>query len=245
MAETFYGQIAANRRNSFLLVAGRRRPVRARSASRSATRSRGERDGRRRRHGDRARRRRRCCRSGRTSAATRSSSPRRARRRSTRQAAPQLLNVVQELAIAANVPMPKVYIIDDTAPERLRDRPRPAARVGRDHDRPPREARPRGAPGRDRPRAVARPQLRHPVRAARRRPRRVDRAPGRLLPAVHVLGRRSAGRSNRDTGGGGLQAIMFVVAIVLVDPRPDRRPARPARGQPPARVPRRRVVGRS
>ena len=31
-------------------------------------------------------------------------------------AAPQLLNVVQELAIAANVPMPKVYIIDDTAP---------------------------------------------------------------------------------------------------------------------------------
>ena len=30
--------------------------------------------------------------------------------------APQLMNVVQELAIAANVPMPKVYIIDDTAP---------------------------------------------------------------------------------------------------------------------------------
>ena len=30
--------------------------------------------------------------------------------------APQLMNVVRELAIAANVPMPKVYIIDDTAP---------------------------------------------------------------------------------------------------------------------------------
>ncbi|HLQ47489.1 MAG TPA: M48 family metalloprotease, partial [Candidatus Dormibacteraeota bacterium] len=30
--------------------------------------------------------------------------------------APQLMNVVQELALAANVPMPKVYIIDDTAP---------------------------------------------------------------------------------------------------------------------------------
>ena len=29
---------------------------------------------------------------------------------------PQLLNVVRELAIAANVPMPKVYLIDDTAP---------------------------------------------------------------------------------------------------------------------------------
>jgi heat shock protein HtpX len=30
--------------------------------------------------------------------------------------APQLMNVVQELAIAANIPMPRVYIIGDTAP---------------------------------------------------------------------------------------------------------------------------------
>ncbi len=30
--------------------------------------------------------------------------------------APQLLNVVREMAIAANLPMPKVYVIDDTAP---------------------------------------------------------------------------------------------------------------------------------
>jgi heat shock protein HtpX len=30
--------------------------------------------------------------------------------------APQLINVVQEMALAAGVPMPKVYIIDDTAP---------------------------------------------------------------------------------------------------------------------------------
>ena len=30
--------------------------------------------------------------------------------------APQLLNVVREMAIAANIPMPKVYVIDDTAP---------------------------------------------------------------------------------------------------------------------------------
>ena len=30
--------------------------------------------------------------------------------------APQLLNVVREMAVAANVPMPAVYIIDDTAP---------------------------------------------------------------------------------------------------------------------------------
>ena len=31
-------------------------------------------------------------------------------------AAPQLMNVVQELSIAANVPMPRVYVIDDPAP---------------------------------------------------------------------------------------------------------------------------------
>jgi heat shock protein HtpX len=30
--------------------------------------------------------------------------------------APRLMNVVRELAIAANIPMPKVYVIDDTAP---------------------------------------------------------------------------------------------------------------------------------
>jgi heat shock protein HtpX len=29
---------------------------------------------------------------------------------------PQLMNVVHELAIAANIPMPRVYVIDDTAP---------------------------------------------------------------------------------------------------------------------------------
>ncbi len=29
---------------------------------------------------------------------------------------PQVMNVVQEMALAANVPMPKVYLIDDTAP---------------------------------------------------------------------------------------------------------------------------------
>ena len=39
------------------------------------------------------------------------------------------------------------------------------------------------------PRDVPRPQLRHPLRAGRRRHGRGDRDPGRLLPAVHVLGR--------------------------------------------------------
>jgi heat shock protein HtpX len=34
----------------------------------------------------------------------------------TAQDNPQLVNVVQEMALAANVPMPRVYLIDDTAP---------------------------------------------------------------------------------------------------------------------------------
>jgi heat shock protein HtpX len=37
-------------------------------------------------------------------------------RRVTEQDMPQLMNVVRELAIAANVPMPRVHVIDDTAP---------------------------------------------------------------------------------------------------------------------------------
>ena len=91
-------------------------------------------------------------------------------------------------------------------PQRLRDRARPAARVDRDHDGPPREAGPRGAPGRHRPRAVARPQLRHPVRAARRRPRRRDRPARRLLPALHVLGRRRPPAATATAAAAALQA---------------------------------------
>ena len=34
----------------------------------------------------------------------------------TEEDAPQLVNVVQEMALAANVPMPRVFLIDDTAP---------------------------------------------------------------------------------------------------------------------------------
>ena len=37
-------------------------------------------------------------------------------RRVDETATPQLINVVREMAIAANVPMPAVYLIDDTAP---------------------------------------------------------------------------------------------------------------------------------
>ncbi len=119
--------------------------------------------------------------------------------------APQLLNVVREMAIAADIPMPAVYVIDDTAPNAFATGPRPEARLDRRHDRAAPEARPRGAAGRHRPRALARPQLRHPLRADRRGAGRRDRAAGRLLPALHVLGWRAVGPRSRE-GGGGAQA---------------------------------------
>ena len=37
-------------------------------------------------------------------------------RQVTEQDAPQLMNVVRELAIAANLPMPRVFIVNDSAP---------------------------------------------------------------------------------------------------------------------------------
>ena len=75
------------------------------------------------------------------------------------------------------------------------------------------EARPRGAPGRDGPRAVARPEPRHPVRADRRRPRRVDcLSPTSSCSPFWGGARRSHPAATR---AGGLQAIMFVVAILL------------------------------
>ncbi len=74
-------------------------------------------------------------------------------------------------------------------PQRLRHRPRSQARHHRGDDRPAREARSRGVAGGHRPRAVARPQPRHPLHPAGGGAGRLDRAAGRLLPALHVLGR--------------------------------------------------------
>ena len=108
------------------------------------------------------------------------------------------------MALAAGIPMPTRLHHRRHGPERLRDRPRPAARLGRRHHRPAREARPRGAPGRHRPRAVARPQLRHPVLAARRRP---GRQRSRCSPTSSCASRSGAacgrrGEATAASGGG-------------------------------------------
>jgi heat shock protein HtpX len=129
--------------------------------------------------------------------------------------APQLMNVVQELALAANVPMPKVYIIDDTAPN--------AFATGRD----PKHASVAITTGllekldREELQGVIGHELSH----VRNLDIRFALIVGVLVGSIALLadfflrftfwggGRRS--RDDDRGGGGGLQAVFFVVAIVL------------------------------
>jgi heat shock protein HtpX len=130
--------------------------------------------------------------------------------------APQLLNVVREMAIAANVPMPKVYVIDDTAPN--------AFATGRD----PKHASVAITTGllekldREELQGVMGHELSH----VRNFDIRFALIVGVLVGSIALLadfflrftfwggGRRSS--NDREGGGsGGLQAIMFVLAIVL------------------------------
>jgi heat shock protein HtpX len=127
--------------------------------------------------------------------------------------APQLLNVVRELAIAANVPMPAVYVIDDTAPN--------AFATGRD----PAHASVAVTTGllekldREELQGVIAHELSH----VRNYDIRFSLVVGVMVGAIAILadfflrftfwggGRRSSSRE----GGNGLQAVIFVVAIVL------------------------------
>jgi heat shock protein HtpX len=128
--------------------------------------------------------------------------------------APQLLNVVRELAIAANVPMPAVYVIDDTAPN--------AFATGRD----PAHASVAVTTGliekldREELQGVIAHELSH----VRNYDIRFSLVVGVMVGAIAILadfflrftfwggGRRS---NDREGGNNCLQAIMFVVAIVL------------------------------
>jgi heat shock protein HtpX len=129
--------------------------------------------------------------------------------------APQLMNIVREMAIAANVPMPRVYLIDDTAPN--------AFATGRD----PQHASIAVTTGllekldREELQGVIGHELSH----VRNFDIRFTLLVGVLVGSIALLsdfflrftfwggGRRSSSRS-RD-GGGGIQVIIFVVAIVL------------------------------
>ena len=127
--------------------------------------------------------------------------------------APQLMNVVREMAISANVPMPAVYLIDDSAPN--------AFATGRD----PQHASIAVTTGllekldREELQGVIGHELSH----VRNFDIRFALMVGVMVGAIAILadfflrftfwggGRRS---SNRE-GGGGAQAIVFVIAIVL------------------------------
>jgi heat shock protein HtpX len=129
--------------------------------------------------------------------------------------APQLMNVVREIALAANVPMPKVYLIDDSAPN--------AFATGRD----PRHASVAVTTGlldkldREELQGVIAHELAH----VRNLDIRFSLIVGVMVGSIALLsdfflrfsffgGHRRSSR-DRDGGGGGLQAIMIVVAIVL------------------------------
>ena len=133
----------------------------------------------------------------------------------TLEAAPQLMNVVQELSIAANTPMPKVYIIDDTAPN--------AFATGRD----PKHASVAITTGllQKLDREELQGVIGHELSHVRNYDIRFSLLVAVLVGSIALLadfftrftfwggGRRGGG--DRDRGGGGLAAIMMVVALVL------------------------------
>ena len=125
----------------------------------------------------------------------------------------QLLNVVQEMAIAAGVPMPKVYLIDDTAPN--------AFATGRD----PAHASVAVTTGllEKLDREELQGVLAHELGHVRNLDIRFMLLVGVLVGGIALLSdmfMRSlwfgdGRRSRNDNGGGGAQAIMMVVAVVL------------------------------
>jgi heat shock protein HtpX len=133
----------------------------------------------------------------------------------TQEAAPQLMNVVQEIALAANVPMPKVYVIDDTAPN--------AFATGRD----PKHASVAITTGllQKLDREELQGVMAHELGHVRNYDIRFALLVAVLVGSIALMadfflrftfwgGGRSRG-GDRDRGGGGLAAIMFIVAIVL------------------------------
>jgi len=127
--------------------------------------------------------------------------------------APQLINVVRELAIAADVPMPRVYVIDDSAPN--------AFATGRD----PQHASVAITTGlldkldREELQGVIGHELSH----VRNYDIRFTLLVGVLVGSVALLADMflrftfwGGGRSrSRSGGGGGVQALIFVLALAL------------------------------
>jgi heat shock protein HtpX len=129
--------------------------------------------------------------------------------------APQLLHVVREMSLAANVPMPKVFLIDDTAPN--------AFATGRD----PKHASVAITTGllEKLDREVLQGVMGHELSHVRNFDIRFALLVGVLVGSIALLADFflrftfwGGGRRSRDSdrgGGGGLQVVFFVIAIVL------------------------------
>jgi len=128
--------------------------------------------------------------------------------------APQLMNVVREMAIAANIPMPKVHLIDDSAPN--------AFATGRD----PKHASIAVTTGllQKLDREELQGVIGHELSHVRNLDIRFSLIVGVLVGSIALLADfflrftfwGGGGRRGRDRdGGGGLAVIMMVVAIVL------------------------------
>jgi heat shock protein HtpX len=130
------------------------------------------------------------------------------------QQAPQLMNVVREMAIAANVPMPRVYVIDDTAPN--------AFATGRD----PKHASVAITSGllQKLDREELQGVLGHELSHVRNLDIRFALLVGVLVGGIALLAdfflrftfwSGFGGRRSRNDSSGGIAAVMFVVALIL------------------------------
>jgi heat shock protein HtpX len=129
--------------------------------------------------------------------------------------APQLMNVVREMSISAGVPMPKVYVIDDTAPN--------AFATGRD----PNHASVAITTGllQKLDREELQGVMGHELSHLQNFDSRFGLLVAVLVGSIALLadfflrftfwggGRRGGG--DRDKGGGGLVSIVYILAIVL------------------------------
>jgi heat shock protein HtpX len=130
------------------------------------------------------------------------------------QEAPQLMNVVRELSLAANVPIPRVYVIDDTAPN--------AFATGRD----PAHASVAITTGllQKLDREELQGVLGHELAHVRNYDIRFALLVGVLVGSIALLAdfflrlgfwRGASGGRRSSSGGGGIQAVVFIVALIL------------------------------
>lgn len=129
--------------------------------------------------------------------------------------APQVMNVVREMATAANVPMPRVYVIEDTAPN--------AFATGRD----PKHASVAVTTGllQKLDREELQGVIGHELSHVRNLDIRFSLVVGVMVGAIAILadfflrftfwGGAGRSRSRDNGGGGGAQAVIFLIAIAL------------------------------